>query len=323
MNKKILIVFTGGTITMSHESDKAKNILKDNHLELIDKIKPLIPNVDFESFVYSILPSPSITPNDMLEIARLINTNLNKGIFDGVVITHGTDTLEETAFFLDLYLDSDKPVVITGSMRSFDEVGYDGFSNLISAILVALDKESRNRGVLVCLNDEINSALEVQKTHTIALDTFKSLEFGPLGLVDERMVNYYRDASYHKQTIKPIHLNNEVAIINVVSGSDGDVIDYYINKKVKGIILEAMGRGNIPQDMTDNIKKAIDNNIAVVITSRCPMGRVKESYAYKGGGYHLKQLGALNGGALTASKARLKLMMILSSGLNPKDYFID
>ncbi len=321
MNKKILIIFTGGTITMSHEPDKAKNILDNNHLELIKKIAPRIPDVDFHSVVYSMLPSPSITPNDMLEIGKLINSRLNDLNYDGVVITHGTDTLEETAFFLDLYLDTHIPVVVTGSMRGYDEVGYDGFSNLISAILVALEPKSRNRGVLVCLNDEINSALEVQKTHTIALDTFKSLEFGPLGLVDEKTVSYYRAASYMRYTIKPLLLNSKVEVVKVVSGSVGNIIDYYLDNNVKGLIIEGLGRGNVPKDMINNIKKAIDNNVAVVITSRCPMGRVKESYAYEGGGYHLRTLGVLNGGALTSEKARLKLMMILSSGLNPKDYF--
>lgn len=321
MNKNILLIFTGGTITMSSSVSETKSILHDNHFELLKKIKPKIPNVNLESILYSVLPSPSISPTDMLEIGKIIDREYNSKKIDGVVITHGTDTLEETAYFLDLYLDLNIPIVVTGSMRSFDEFGYDGLSNLISAILTAKDFKSANRGVLVCLNDEINSALEVQKTHTMALDTFKSLEFGPLGIVDEKTVNYYRQATYKSETIKPSSINKKVEIVKVVSGSDGDIIDYYIDKGVDGLIIEALGRGNVTVKVANKIKKAIDNNIAVVITSRCPMGMVKGSYSYEGGGYHLRKLGALSGSSLTSVKARLKLLLILSNNLDPKDYF--
>jgi L-asparaginase len=321
MGKTILIIFTGGTITMSSDEMKTKSILHDNHLELLEKIRPKIPEAEFEFILYSVLPSPSITPNDMLEIGKIIDREYKNKKIDGVVITHGTDTLEETAYFLDLYTDLPIPIVLTGSMRSFDEFGYDGLSNLISAILVALDPNSADRGVLVCLNDEINSAVEVQKTHTIALDTFKSLEFGPLGIVDERTVHYYREATYKNETIKPTSINKKVEIVKVVSGSDGEIIDYYIDKGVNGLVIEALGRGNVTVAVANKIKDAIANNIAVVITSRCPMGMVKGSYSYEGGGYHLRKLGTLSGSSLTSEKARLKLLLALSANLDPKDYF--
>lgn len=321
MNKTILIIFTGGTITMSSNESQTKSILHDNHLDLIEKIQPKIPDINFIFEVYSVLPSPSISPNDMLEIGKIIDKKFKEEKIDGVVITHGTDTLEETAFFLDIYLNINIPVVVTGSMRGYDEFGYDGFSNLVSAILVALDPSSSNRGVLVCLNDEINSALEVQKTHTMALDTFKSLEFGPLGIVDERTVNYYRQATYVNETIKPSSINKTVKIVKVVSGSEGNIINYYIEQGVDGIIVEALGRGNVTVKVALMIEKAIKNNITVVITSRCPMGMVKGSYSYKGGGYHLSKLGALSGSSLSSEKARLKLLLVLSNNLNPKDYF--
>lgn len=321
MNKNILIIFTGGTITMSSTETKTKNILHDNHLELLEKIEPMIPEVNFSFILYSVLPSPSITPNDMLEIGKIINNEYKTNKIDGVVITHGTDTLEETAFFLDLYNDLTIPIVVTGSMRSFDEFGYDGLSNLISAILVASDQKSVGRGVLVCLNDEINAALEVQKTHTMALDTFKSLEFGPLGIVDEKTVNYYREATYKNKTIKASSISKKVEIVKVVSGSDGEIIDYYINKDVNGLIIEALGRGNVPVEVANKIKVAIEKGITVIITSKCPMGMVKGSYSYEGGGYHLSKLGALSGVSLSSEKARLKLLLVLSSNLDPKEYF--
>ncbi len=318
--KKILIVFTGGTISMSSLNDDSKSNILDNHDELIKMIQPKFDDVLFEGVVYSMVPSPSLTPNDMLSIGQLIDEKLKKDNIDGVVITHGTDTLEETAYFLDMYLDTKKPVVLTGSMRNFDELGYDGYSNLLSAILVSLSNKSKNRGVLVCLNDEINAAIEVSKTHTVALDTFKSLEFGPIGLVDEKTVLYYRDASYEFIQFKPNILNKRVEVLKLTSGSNPDILNYYIDK-VDGLVIEGFGRGNVSKSFVEGITKLINKGIVVIITSRCPMGRVRDTYAYEGGGYHLKQLGVLSGGSLPSEKVRLKLMFVLSSGLDPKSYF--
>ncbi len=319
--KTILIIFTGGTISMRYDEVFSKSVMDDNHHDLINKISSRIENVKFETLVYSMVPSPSMSPADMLALGKIIKHRFSETNIDGIVITHGTDTLEETAFFLDFYLNETRPVVITGSMRNFDEVGYDGFSNLLSAILVALDEQSSNRGVLVCLNDEINAAAEVQKTHTMALDTFKSLEFGPLGLVDEKTVLYYRDSTYKRFFVQPQTLNKRVEIVKVVSGSDGNILDYYVNQNVDGIILEALGRGNVPKEMVPNIEKAIAHGISVVVTSRCPMGRVRDSYGYDGGGFHLRNIGVHSGGFLTSEKARLLLLALLSSNLNPKSYF--
>ena len=319
--KQILILFTGGTISMGSSGDSKKTIIKDNHLELLNLIESRLTNVRLTHHIYSMVPSPSLTPDDMLSIGVLINKYLNEENYDGIVVTHGTDTLEETAFFLDSYLNTNKPVVLTGSMRNYDEIGYDGFSNLYSSILVALANESYNRGVLVCLNDEINNAFEVTKTHTLALDTFKSLEFGPLGLVDENNVLYFRQAEYSKHNITPSKLTKRVEVIKITSGMTDDLLKYYVNQKVDGLIIEGFGRGNIPGNLVMAIKEAIDKQIVVVMTSRCPVGRVRDTYAYAGGGYQLKSIGVLSGNSLPSYKARLLLMLVLSANLDAKDYF--
>ena len=320
--KRILIIFTGGTISMSFDNDSNKSVINDNHNELLDKIKSRFSDdALFDSYVFSMVPSPSFTPNDMFKLGKLIDEKLENQGYDGVVITHGTDTLEETAYFLDVFLQTKKPVVLTGSMRNFDELGYDGFSNLLSAILVVLSDQSYNRGVLVCLNDEINAANEVHKSHTVALDTFKSLEFGPIGLVDEKTVIYYRLSGYQSIKVHPSVLNKRIEIIKVTAGTNSSLIDYYIKEQIDGLVIEGLGRGNVPALMVAGIKRAISSGITVVITSRCPMGRVRDTYAYEGGGYHLKTLGVLSGGDLTSEKARLKLMLILSANLNPNNYF--
>lgn len=319
--KKILILFTGGTISMGASNVSKKTVIKDNHVELLNLIQSRLPHVKLSHHIFSMIPSPSLTPNDMLEISILVNNYLEIENYDGVVVTHGTDTLEETAFFLNCYLNTKKPVVVTGSMRNFDEIGYDGFSNLFSSILVASSNESYDRGVLVCLNDEINASFEVIKTHTLSLDTFKSLEFGPLGLVDEDTVLYYRKTNYPKYDLNVDLLNKKVEIINIISGMTDELIKYYVNQNVDGLILEAFGRGNVPQNLVSSIELALSKGIHVVVTSRCPMGRVRDSYGYPGGGYHLKTLGVLSGKSLTSYKARLLLMLVLAANKDPKDYF--
>ncbi len=209
-------------------------------------------------------------------------------------------------------------------MRNLSELGYDGLSNVVSSVLVAASERSRKRGVLLVMNDEINSALEVTKTHTVALDTFKSMEFGPLGIVDSNDVIYYRDKSNTKQILRITKLTKRVEIIKVASGSDSSLLDFLIDSKIDGIVIEALGRGNVPPQMVPGIKRAIENKVPIVLTSRCPKGRVLDTYAYEGGGHHLKSLGVLFSGNLTSQKARIKLMMALDfsdSSKQIKKYF--
>lgn len=320
---KILIVFTGGTISMATDDLTSKSVIQGNERDLISKISKRFQDLELFPYVFSMKPSPSVTPSDMFSLGQLIDEKLSLPDFIGCVVTHGTDTLEETAYFLDVYLKTKKPVVITGSMRNFSELGYDGFSNLLSAILVSSSNASYNRGVLVCLNDEINAASEVTKTHTLALDTFKSMEFGSLGIVDEENVIYYRDSIKRKSNLTPAKLTCNVEVIKVLTGQDSSLLFYYIStNKVQGIVLEAFGRGNVPPTMIEGIKAAIEKGIKIVLTSRCPKGRVRDTYGYDGGGFHLKQLGVIFAGDLSSQKARLKLMLALSlEGSNVEQYF--
>ena len=312
MNKKtILIIFTGGTISMAKHKETSKAIISDNHSELLQNIASELKNIELLSHQFSLKPSPSITPNDMLELAKLTKSYLNDPKIDGIVITHGTDTLEESAYFLDLYLETSKPVVFTGSMRNYSELGFDGLSNLVSSILVAAHPESKQMGVLVVMNDEINAAAEVTKTHTLSLDTFKSLEFGPIGIVEQDNVLYYRQTHYPHLHIAPDTIQNHVEIIKVYSGASSVLLNLLIDHGLKGLVLEALGRGNVPPQMLDGIKRAISLNIPVLITSRCPKGRVLDSYGYEGGGHHLKQLGVIFTENLSSHKARIRLMLAL------------
>jgi L-asparaginase len=171
---------------------------------------------------------------------------------DGVVVTHGTDSLEETAYFLQLTINSEKPVVVTGSMRNSSELGYDGPANLAASICTATSKESRNRGVMVCLNNELNCASEVTKSHSMHLNTFQSPEFGPIGIVDSNEVRFYRD-SIAKEYIDTDVIENNVQLIKSCAGMDGSIIDFCVEKGARGLVIEAMGRGNMPPLMAASV----------------------------------------------------------------------
>jgi L-asparaginase len=161
------------------------------------------------------------------------------------------------------------------------------------------------------LNDEINAANEVTKTHTLALDTFKSLEFGPLGIIDQEHVIYYRQPHYQRQIIHPTSIVEQVEIVKAYAGSSSLILNLLIDHGVKGIVLESLGRGNVPPQMVEGIEYAISKNIPVVLTSRCPKGRVLDSYGYEGGGHHLRNLGVVFTQNLLSHKARIRLMLIL------------
>lgn len=281
----------------------------DNLNDLVQIMQHELPNLTISSHTFSLKPSPFMTPSDMFELAKFVDHKLSDDDIYGVVITHGTDTLEETAYFLDLFLEHKKPVVFTGSMRGYKEIAYDGLSNLRSSLLVASHEESIGKGVLVCLNDAINTAREVTKTHTLSLDTFKSLEFGPIGIVEQEHVIYSRIPPQDAPYIHPDYIVDEVALVKTVAGESSDILNLLIDKDIKGIVIEALGRGNVTPQMVPGIKRAIDKGIPVVLTSRAPIGRVLDNYGYEGGGHQLKQLGVIFTNGLNGQKARIQLIL--------------
>lgn len=316
MKKTIQIIFTGGTISMQRNPQQKQSNIVDNRNNLIDDIQSELSQIEIRTHEFSLKPSPSMTPNDMLQLAKLTQSFLDDPIIDGVVITHGTDTLEETSYFLDLFLLHKKPVVFTGSMRSYSDIGFDGLSNLLSSILVAAHSDSIGKGVLVCLNDEINTAREVTKSHTLALDTFKSLEFGPIGIVEQDNVIYTRNPSLRVTALRPESIECQVHLIKVAAGMGSELLNLLIDHGAKGFVIEALGRGNVPPQMVPGITRAIELNIPVLLTSRCPIGRVLDNYGYEGGGHHLQSLGVIFTQSLNGQKARIQLMLAL--GLTQK-----
>ena len=313
--KKIAIIFNGGTISMKID-EKIKAAVPSLSAE---EIMSMIPGVEeyaeIEAYTFSSMPSPHMTLETMLKLSKFTTELVERDDIDGVVITHGTDTLEETAYLLDLTVKTKKPVVVTGAMRSGSELGYDGPFNLATSICTAISDEAVGRGVLVCFNGELNSASEVTKANSMALNAFRTPNFGPIGIVDNDNVIFYRDAN-HLEKYDVSKIEKQVALIKCVVDMDSSYIDYLIEKGYGGIVIEALGRGNVPPKMVEGIKKAIELEIPVIVVSRCFEGRVFESYGYEGGGKQLKNLGVIFGDTLPGQKARIKLILAINSGMN-------
>ncbi|MFP4287253.1 MAG: asparaginase [Candidatus Izemoplasmataceae bacterium] len=314
--KKVALIFTGGTIAMKVNSKLQGAVPSVSPNELVDLLSEVTDYQNLVAYEFSKLPSPSITPKRMFELKKVIDSYLEDDEFAGAVVIHGTDTLEETAFYLDVVAQSKKPIVLTGSMKNASELGYDGLTNLVSSIKVVLDEKSMNKGVLVVFNYQINAAYEVTKTHTLNLDTFKSFEFGPLGIIDDDEVIYFRELTQRKDYKLQNAYNESTYLIKAYTGLTGEIIDFYVNQGAKGIVIEALGRGNVPPMMMDAIKNAIKKAVKIVIVSRCYGGRVLDTYGYLGGGKDLLNSGCILGGNLSGPKARLLLMIGLSNNLD-------
>ena len=310
MKKKVAVIFTGGTISMKVDERLAAAIPALSSEEIMSMVTNIDKVADIEVINYGSYPGPHMSPTMILDLANIVKGLIKRSDIHGVVITHGTDSLEETAYFLDLNINPTKPIVMVAAMRNSSELGYDGPSNLSSAICTAISEEAINKGVLIVLNNEVNSAREATKTHTLSLDTFKSLEFGPLGIVDNDEVIFYRNIMKHEH-IETNQIETSVELIKACVGSDSKYMKFAIEQGVKGFVIEAMGRGNVPPQMVEGIQDAIQSNIPVIIVSRCPSGRVLDSYGYSGGGKNLRDLGAIFGGNLNGQKARIKLMLAL------------
>jgi len=321
MKKKILIITTGGTIAMRYEQDTGV-IPSDDLVNFLQSFPQLSIVADITIHEFSNIPSPHMTPEAMFKLGKFIDISIVD--YDGIVITHGTDTMEETSFLLDLILTTRKPVVFTAAMRSGNDLGLDGPRNIVGAVRVAAHPNSIDKGVLVVMNDEIHTARDVIKVDTGRLDSFESPGYGPLGIVDLDDVIYNRQ-TLHRESVWTDKLDKEVDLIKVTSGMDGRYIKASIDNGAHGLIIEAFGRGNLPPIMLPELKNAISKNIIVIAVSRAYTGRVLPEYGYSGGGKDLMKSGVLLGGDLRGPKARIKLMCLLGKYENPelvKKFFI-
>jgi len=308
--KNVLVVFTGGTFSMMIDEKTGGAVPRFSGEELLRKIPEAKTLAKITCHDFGKYPGPHMTPQLMFKLSRIIKKLISKKKFDGVIITHGTDTLEETAYLLDLTNNTEIPIVVIGSMKNSSEQDWDGPQNLIDAIHVCLNQNCKNLGVLVCLNGEINAASEVTKIYTEQIDSFRSLDFGALGFVQSGKVILNR-LPRKLETIKTKKIITNVDLLTVYAGMDEKFFRYSAQSNVKGLVVEALGVGNVPPAVFEGIKYVIDKNIPVVLVSRCPAGETLDIYSYPGAGKWLNKIGVIFADYLNGQKARIKLMLVL------------
>ncbi|MFJ8261339.1 asparaginase [Rummeliibacillus sp. NPDC094406] len=317
MKKTILLVHTGGTISM-HVSKESGAVVPDSTNPLMQeskKLEKIAHIIELEAFN---LPSPHMTPQKMLALRDLILQTIGNNNIDGVVITHGTDTLEETAYFLELTTNLEIPIVLTGAMRSSNELGADGVYNLVESVRVASSEDAKNKGVLVVMNDELHSSVNVTKTSTSSVATFQSPQYGPLGLVTKSMIHFHQ-APLKREYVEVSNLDKKVALFKVYAGMDADLIRSAIDYQYDGVVLEGLGQGNIPPAVLPTIEELLKLQIPVVLVSRCFNGIAQGVYGYEGGGKMLEDMGVIFATGLNGQKARLKLLIGLNQVNKPID----
>ncbi|WGE36656.1 asparaginase [Actinobacillus genomosp. 1] len=321
MTKKLLILHTGGTISMSEGEDgKVSPSEKNPLLAALERLNH--PAQLSQESVLNV-PSPHITLQHWLLLKTRIEKAVNEEHYDGIVITHGTDTLEETAYFLDLALNVNVPVAITGAMRSSNELGSDGLINLQSAILVALCPESQGKGVLVVMNDEIHNAKFVTKTHTTNVATFQTPTFGPCGLIAKNRVLYFQQLTeYERFPIQAVTRTN-VQLVKSYAGMDSFLLEQLAHHGCDGVVIEALGAGNLPPSCLAGLDALLRADIPVVLVSRAFNGVTQDVYDYLGGGKQLKQQNVIFTTGLSGQKARIKLLVLLNQDLRKplSEYF--
>ncbi|MDD7021415.1 MAG: type II asparaginase [Aeromonadales bacterium] len=313
----VYILATGGTIAGAAKSATQTTGYKAGALgvqTLIDAVPRMKDYAKIEGEQIANIGSQDMTTDIWLKLAKRINELLKRDDVTGVVITHGTDTLEETAYFLNLVVKSDKPVVMVGAMRPATAISADGPMNLLDAVRVATDPESKGRGVLVALNDTINAARANTKTNTASLQTFSSPEVGAVGMITGGKVRYYRQVEREHTTKTPFDVSKldklpRVDIIYTHVSDDGVMADAAVAAGAKGIVSAGSGMGSIHKDTYPALEKAIAKGVVVVRSNRTGSGFVDAAQQWKD---------CVTADNLNPQKARILLQLALTQTSDPK-----
>lgn len=318
---RVRLVATGGTISNRTGARLTAEELV-NSMPGIERFA----TPEFEQFAN--VASSQLTLDQWLGLAKRLNELATDRTLEGLVVTSGTDTLEELAYFLDLTVRSDKPVVVVGSMRNPSTLGYEGAANLLEAFRVAASPDARGRGTLVVLNDEINAAREVTKTDALRMNTFQSRGYGVLGVVDADRVVFYRNtlkrhAAKSEFDITGVAALPRVDVIMVYQGADGDLIKAAVDHGAKGIVIAGAGAGATSGTQQEGIVYALKKGAFVVTTTRTGSGRIAAPQGTgRGGGSATtltsdEQRHRIAGEDLQPLKARVLLMLALARTTDP------
>lgn len=308
---------TGGTIASTADEDGATPELTTE--ELLEAV----PDVERYANVRAkqVAQTPSFDMDfGTLDAVRRAVRDATEGGADGVVIPHGTDTMEDSAYYLDSTLDVDAPVVLTGAQRRPDELGADGPANLSTAVRVASHDVFRGAGgVYVAFDEEVHAARDVTKVHTSRLDAFASPGKGPVATEDRREVRVHREPGSRSPTVATGPPSASVPTVQSGVGVDGRVIEWAVEDGVEGLVVEGTGLGNTTAAIGEAIADAVAEGVPVVVTSRCVAGATASVYGTPGGGETLRERGAIHAGDLTTGKTRIKLLLVLEETTDPDE----
>lgn len=314
--RRVVVITTGGTIVARRGPAVSGSLPSLKGDDLLAMLPRDSVELVFEEFAN--LPSSHLTPANALDLSRRVEAAGQRPDVDGVVISHGTDTLEETAYLLDLTLTISKPVVLTGAMLAATNAGYDGVANLAAAIRVAAAPTAAGLGVLVVFDDEIHAAAAAQKVHSQARAAFASPDGGPLGRVEgERIWLARRPAA--RQHIACPRIEEMVDLVRLTQGADVRLLRHSIEDGVAGIVIEAFGSGRVPPWWLPQLTEALQRRTAVLIASRCAAGGLGDEYGYVGAYHDLRRLGVLFAPHLSGPKARIKLMVALGAARSARE----
>ncbi|HXI79615.1 MAG TPA: asparaginase [Verrucomicrobiae bacterium] len=311
------VVFTGGTISMRHDPVAGGNVPVLAGSDLLAATSGLAELADLVPIDRGLKPASHFDFEDLFGINAAVQGALADPAIDGVVVVQGTDTIEETAFFLDLLHAGPKPVVVTGAMRAASAPDYDGPANIRNAVRVAASTEvaTADMGVVVALDGSIQPADDVTKTHASAFDTFQSLNVGSLGQVDGERVRLERSRGRRRQ-VATTHAAERVFLVTATVATDGTPIDALRAVGADGLVVAATGAGNTSPTLLAAAERAMADGAPVILATRCPAGAASGDYAFPGGGATWLRAGAIPAGHLTGPKARIALALGIGAGLD-------
>ncbi|MGN7296004.1 asparaginase [Ferdinandcohnia sp. SAFN-114] len=320
--KRIIMLSTGGTI--ASKRNPVTGLLTAGVMsgEELSEMCDLPSYIDVDVLSVFQIPSNHMTFGHLITLKEKIEEVFENPDIDGVVVTHGTDTLEETAYFLDLVIADERPVVITGSQRGPQVNGTDAFVNLRQSILLAAYPECRGLGTVALFNERIFTGRYIKKKHASNVDGFTSFGFGYLGIVDQDTIFIYQKP-VKRETYTLKNSLPSVELVKTSLGSDGKFIDCAAEHGAKGIIVEAPGRGHAPPYILESVKRAVEKGIYVILTTSAEEGEVKTVYDFPGSAWSLQNTGVLLAGDYDSKKARIKLAVLIAAGVKEinEDHF--
>lgn len=318
--KRVVMISTGGTIASERNPETgllSAGLMTGEKLavqcDLPDNLE-----VDVQSFLQ--IPSNHMTFNGLVVLKEKIDKTFEDGNVAGIVVTHGTDMLEETAYFLDLTIADERPVVVTGSQRGPTVMGTDAFVNLRQAIMLAAHEEARGMGTIVLFNERIFSARYVEKVHASNVAGFTSYGVGYLGIVDQDHIHIYQRPVKRDYFMLQTELP-EIEIVSCGLGSSGRFIRHAADVGLAGVIIEAPGRGHAPPHIMDSVRYAIGKDLHLILTTHADEGEVKVVYDFPGSAYDLENTGVVLGRDYSSKKARIRLAVLLAAGQTDIDKF--